>query len=441
MKDQHLRLVGVILLTAVLVLACSSKSEPTPLPGCEEAPRPIVFVHGFLAGGDSFVNTAMRFSSNGYCPEYLRFFDWNTIIRNMEVSSEKLADFVKQVRDETGAKQVDLVGHSAGGGLSHAYLQDHADQVAHYVHAASFCDLEFSDDVSLMVLSSDEDVVTGPCSIEGADNQDLDGADHLQVVTVPEAFAAMYRFFNEGQAPATTRVIAQETVMLSGKVFSFGANVPMDGSVVNVYPLDAATGERQTSTPAGSFIAGEDGAWGPFQADPSIYYELEVTDDDMRPFHYYRQPSPRSHSLVYLRVLPESDLLLSRMLKDLRYDDASSTLVFFSANQALYHGRDTATLDGLDLATIDMAPAPPFEDSTIVIFIFDAGGDGQSDGGPVPGQLSDFPFLSQYDAFLDASARRTMTLTMNGATLNVPTWKGDSEGTIIVVFDYGQDGL
>ena len=64
-----------------------------------------------------------------------------------------------------------------------------------------------------------------------------------------------------------------------------------------------------------------------------------------------------------------------------------------------------------------------------------------TDGGPVPGPLAEFPFLQQYDAFLDASARHTVKLTMNGATLNFPTWKGDSEGAIIAVFDYGQDGL
>ncbi len=100
-----------------------------------------------------------------------------------------------------------------------------------------------------------------------------------------------------------------------------------------------------------------------------------------------------------------------------------------------------------------MAPPPPDRTSTIAIFIFDAGGDGQTDGGPIPIQIpalpflrmpggaqgsdqpSEFPFFRQYDAFLDASTRRTVTVTMNGAALNVPTWKSDSEGVIVVVFD------
>ena len=129
------------------------------------------------------------------------------------------------------------------------------------------------------------------------------------------------------------------------------------------------------------------------------------------------------------------------MLGDIRYDDASSTIVFFSANQALYDGRDSATLDGVDLVTPEMAPPPPDEVSTIAIFIQDFDGDGQTDGGPVPGPTTDMPFFQGYDAFLNASPRRSVTLTFNGAALHVPTWKGDSEGAIIVVFDYGQDGL
>ncbi|MCP4515968.1 MAG: hypothetical protein GY824_12170, partial [Delftia sp.] len=165
------------------------------------------------------------------------------------------------------------------------------------------------------------------------------------------------------------------------------------------------------------------------------------TGDGMRSFHYYRQPFLRSNSLVYLRILPESDLILGRLLKDLRYNDQSSTLVYFSANRALYHGRDSATVDGLELVTPEMAPPPPHEASTIAVFILDADEDGQTDGGPVPGDLADTPFISQYDAFLDARQRRSMTLTLNGETLHVPAWKGDSEGVIIVVFDYGQEGL
>lgn len=393
-----------------------------------------------MGGGDNFANTVKRFASNGYCPEYLRAFDWNTLVLNVDSNAEALADFIDGVLEETGAEQVDLVGHSMGGRLSQRFLADgeNAAKVAHYVHAGSFCDLEFPESVPILVLSSDEDTVAGPCSLDGAENRDVDGADHLQLVTLPEVFEAMYGFFTNGQSPATTEILPEDSVELSGKVLTFGTNLPVTGTAVEIYPVDAATGERLDPTPAASFIADEDGVWGPFEARPSVYYEFLVSEEDGRPFHYYRQPFPRSDPLVYLRILPESDFLLSRILGDIRYDDASSVVVVFSANQALYHGRDTATLDGMDLVTSDMAPPPPDKASTIAIFILDADGNGQTDGGPVPGPLAEFPFLQQYDAFLDASTRRPVTLTMNGSTLTVPSWKADSEGVVIAVFDRGE---
>jgi hypothetical protein len=289
----------------------------------------------------------------------------------------------------------------------------------------------------------------------------VDGADHLQMVTLPEAFEAMYGFFNDGRSPATTAIASEDAIELSGKVLSFGTNLPVVEAVVEIYPLDATTGERLEGTPGARFTVNQDGVWGPFTADPTAYYEFLVSGVGPRPFHYYRQPFPRSTSLVYLRVLPEEDFLLNALLGEMRYDDQSSIIVVFSANQALYYGRDTATLNSIDLVTPEMAPPPPDRVSTVVIFILDADGDGQTDGGPLPfgisgssffdqlGALlghgddqpsagpSEFPFLRQYDAFLAASPRRTVTLTVNNATLHIPTWKADSEGVIIAVFDQG----
>ncbi|UCC65410.1 MAG: hypothetical protein JSV36_10350, partial [Anaerolineae bacterium] len=276
-------------------------------------------------------------------------------------------------------------------------------------------------------------------------------------VTLPEVFAGMYRFFNDNQAPTTTDIAPEEPVTLAGKVLTFGTNQPIVGAVVEVHALDAATGERLGTTPPARFSVGEDGTWGPFQADPSAYYEFTVLEEGERSFHYYRQPFSRSNPLVYLRTMPESNPMLDLVLGNIRYGDESTNIVFFSSNQALYYGRDTATLDGMDLATPEMAPPPPDRTSTIAIFIFDADGDGQTDGGPIPiemsglsflprrddaatggqdpSQATEFPFLRHYDAFVDASTRRTATLTLNGATLHIPTWKAASEGVVIAVFD------
>ena len=94
MHYQRLRSVGAVLLVALfLPLACGEKAAPTPLPGCERAPRPIVFAHGMMGGGDNFASTMMRFASKGYCREYLRAIDWNTLAFDLESHAEALADY------------------------------------------------------------------------------------------------------------------------------------------------------------------------------------------------------------------------------------------------------------------------------------------------------------------------------------------------------------
>src|SRR5262245_49606755 len=46
--------------------------------GCDPTHRPILFVHGFSGSGDNFEIQAQRFTSNGYCPESIQGFDYDS---------------------------------------------------------------------------------------------------------------------------------------------------------------------------------------------------------------------------------------------------------------------------------------------------------------------------------------------------------------------------
>ena len=107
-------------------------ADAPELPECDEDRRPIVMVHGFLAAGDTYANHAMRFTSNGYCVSHLFVFDWNTLNRRTDHTAN-LDAFIDWVLAATGAEQVDLAGHSAGGALSYEYLEEEprAAKVAH----------------------------------------------------------------------------------------------------------------------------------------------------------------------------------------------------------------------------------------------------------------------------------------------------------------------
>jgi len=332
-------------------------------PACTDDRLPIVFAHGFLGSGDNFAAHTTRFASNGYCLENIFAFDWNTLDQNSE-HELALDAFIDDVLETTGADQVELAGHSAGGGLSYRYLEDpeRAEKVAHYVHIASFPNegpAGPSDaPVPTLNLWSDTDfAVTEAADIPGATNVLLSGLDHFALVTDPNAFGAMYTFFNDGTVPEHVFDVVPETIsFLSGRVLSFAENVPQPDAAIEVYALDEATGFRLSDQPDGLFTTDEGGYWGPFAADPDRFYELRVeAPGEGVPVHYYRLPQARSNHLIYLRTLPTGSSLAGLLLGGLPWDDEHANVVVFSSNTAVQAGRDELEVEGFDVATEEFA--------------------------------------------------------------------------------------
>jgi pimeloyl-ACP methyl ester carboxylesterase len=158
----------------------------------------------------------------------------------------------------------------------------------------------------------------GP-ALKGATNVVIPRIDHRETAFSPAAFDATYRFVT-GRAPATLAVVPEERVQLAGKVTGLGLsstdpasgnfanNLPLPGARLEVYAVDAATGERR-GAPVHSQVVGADGRWGPFAADPSARYEFVVAAPGYATTHVYRSPFPRSSDLVNLRPerVPEAD--------------------------------------------------------------------------------------------------------------------------------------
>ena len=92
-------------------------------------PRPVVLVHGtFMNQHNTWFTLSPLLKNNGYCvftfnyggPPVLGFAYG---VGRVQDSAAQLATFVDRVLDETGAAEVDLVGHSQGGMMPHVYLQ------------------------------------------------------------------------------------------------------------------------------------------------------------------------------------------------------------------------------------------------------------------------------------------------------------------------------
>ena len=91
-----------------------------PLPGARgQGPRPVLVLHGYAMNRANFVPLAFRLARAGLGP--IAGFEYWTLGRTA-AAARQLAWFVDQVRDVTGAPQVDVIGHSMGGVVAHYYV-------------------------------------------------------------------------------------------------------------------------------------------------------------------------------------------------------------------------------------------------------------------------------------------------------------------------------
>lgn len=95
-------------------------------------PRPVVLVHGTFADmSDSWQAISPLLKNNGYCVFALNYGDYQGSgaigvygVDDIPTSAGELGTFVDKVLADTGAAEVDLVGHSQGGMMPRYYLKN-----------------------------------------------------------------------------------------------------------------------------------------------------------------------------------------------------------------------------------------------------------------------------------------------------------------------------
>ena len=101
--------------------------------------------------------------------------------------------------------------------------------------------------------------------------------DHREVAFNKLAFAAMYEFIT-GKPPASMFIAQEPLPVLNGKVTGIAdgiyTNLPVADAEVEIYEVDAKTGERKSAQPMHRKTTGEDGLWGPFVGRSDAYYEF-----------------------------------------------------------------------------------------------------------------------------------------------------------------------
>ena len=408
----------LLILTSILSMQVQINAQ------CDNSKRPIVFIHGFLASGDSYALQIQRFIKQGYCADRLFVFDWNSVTRNGKKTDSLLNIFIDNVISHTGARQIDLVGHSAGGGVGRGYLSDsvHAAKVAHYVHLGSNKWVKeinwFNNSKCLNIYSKSDKVIgSGAGNVGGATNLDLKDKDHYEVATSEETFFAMFTFLNNNDSGLIIgKGKKNKPLLISGKAVLLGDNEPVRNGVVNVYRLNSKTGARISQTPDGVFTVTDNGYWGVFNAATKTFYEIELVADEakQRTISYFFEPFTQSNSNIYLRGFPQGNMI-GMMLGSLPSKDDESLIVLYSSTKAMIAGRDSVTVNGIAVSSPILTPAGK---TIISSFIFDDG-DGISSGKALK-QFSAAPFLGGVDISLPVNTKKGSLIYYNERKLVLP---------------------
>ena len=359
---------------------------------------PILFVHGNGDSAALWMPTIWRFESNFYARSRLFALDMRLptarrvdAVRepgrsSAEEATAQLTQEVARVRRVTGVERLVLVGHGRGGNIIRNFLRLNPGQ---RIRAAILCAApshglivsgthlagsefngaspflrtlnampgEVPPGVPVFTLSSDgkdkwaqpegrflglPGVETGidalGPALRGATNVVLPGADHLEVGYSADAFAEIHRMAT-GEVPATTRIRPEVKPVINGRVTAWenGAptNIGVAGARVRLFPVEPASG-RRAGPPLHERTTGTDGSWGPFEIDPEMHFEFELTVRGYPITHIYRGPFPRGSEHVHLRpYLPAAD------------DPTEGALILVSRPRGFFDpGRDRISIGG-----------------------------------------------------------------------------------------------
>ncbi|MDP1961651.1 MAG: hydrolase [Reyranella sp.] len=373
---------------------------PRRPPPAEPGLPPVIFVHGNGDSSALWINNLWRFEANGYRRNQLFAIDFTypNALRDdakpqpfrssTEDQMKELAAFVTQVQKATRRRRVALVASSRGGNAVRSYLKNGGG--AEFISHAVLCGTpnkgivisdtllvgsEFNgsapflkglnagaDDliagVEMMAIRSDKfDKYAQPdgrfvgapgkptgvgfdaTELRGARNVILDGLDHREVAFHKLAFAAMYEHI-AGKPPASMFIAQEPLPVLNGKVTGIAdglyTNIAVAGAEVEIFEVDAKTGERKSAVAVHRKTTGDDGVWGPYIARSDMNYEFVLRMSAQPVTHTYRSPFLRSSDVVHLRPAQFA-----------KSDEGAGAIVAMSRPRGYFGvGRDKFSLDG-----------------------------------------------------------------------------------------------
>ena len=401
--------------------------------------RPVVFVHGGSGSGAQFQTQALRFASNGYPMEYLGVVDYNSLAID-DIEDEvhaRIDEVIAELQAESGADQVDLMGHSLGTLVSQNYLRSNSERaanVAHYVNIDGRPSEDLPGGVPTLALWGEPDFGnrTEAGEITGGTNVHFDDQSHVQVATSAESFREMFMVFNDGEEPDTLEVLRQRSadLTIAGRAVHFPQNEGVPEGTLEIYEVDPETAVRISDDPDATYPLSGDGEWGPFDGDHGASYELVIDrGPDSYLHHFYLEPLIRSDHLIRLNTSPEGEGLRA-LTTDLaaRTDDSPPEVAFVFSRYKEWWGdqgdqSDTLEIDGENI----LNPATsPRDNNSIGVFAFDVASDGVAHLDVPVESLFGITFLTGVDFVLEGADPADETVTISSVH------RGDTEHPQVV---------
>ena len=420
----------------------------TPAADAKTSRHPILFVHGVEGTGAQFESQALRFTSNGYPHSWIDEVDYDSTRATGDQSQvqAQIDAKIAALKRRTGAKKIDLVGHSLGTFVSHDYLTDSAKgaqrraSIAHYVNVDG---QSSNPGVKTLALWAGrrQGTTTGSVAnphMDGAKNVTIPNQTHVQVCTSQQSFVQMYKFFT-GKKPTTDIRRQRGTIRIAGRALAFPQNTGIAGTTVQIWEL-RADGHRATGTPRASLQITDGsqggGGWGPVSVQSGKRYEFALVRSGNPTLHVYYEPFVRSD---YAMRLLASDALTAYTGN--RPGAVSSAMIRYKELWGDVPGQtDVLSINGTSVCTASLCP---WTKQVNAYFAFDDNRNGHTDliSDPVVGNI---PFLAAADVFIPSSPTAAGTTTFRllsrgkgpAHVVKTPNWDSIGGGPVVQWRDF-----
>lgn len=403
-----------------LLIPCFLTAQPCPY-------RPVIMIHGFLGAGDNYAAMAARLQAQGYCDTYLHVYDWNTLARNNN-EVLRLDSVIQSICTSTGATQVDMIGHSAGGSLAYSYLNDslRSQRVAHYIHIGSKPMQQpagYKGNVATLNVYSTNDRTVKGADIPGATNARFITYDHFGLVTADSVAMALMDFLQNGKIPAAKKQTKSSKQNITLRVIKMGENQPDSGAAIVCQPLNSAgekVGDAQT---AGTNHLGEVQLNNIAAGTP---YWITCTPLSGRPVAYYYPNITAGPVPTYLRTLPATGMV-NMLLGGIPKSADAAALVLFNARAAISPERDVLLING---DTLNTPSITPLSKTIVALFLYDNGDKKSSK--QTQGMFGQAPFMNGIDYYIPTTTL-VQTLQWQKKRFQIPVVPASQYVTVIVL--------